>query len=61
MLQAVLFIALITLGFRLIWLHDTSRTPFWHSKVWVAAGLCAVVAGVFGVTFTLGAIYGGVL
>ena len=60
-LLIVLFVALIALGIRLVWLHDTSRNCYWHRNVWAVAGVCSAVVGVFGTIFSLGSIYGGVL
>ena len=60
-LLIILCVALIALGWRLIWLHDISINRFWHHNVWAVLGVCSVVGGVFGTIYALGKIFGGVL
>ena len=60
-LLLVLFVLLIGLGVRLLWLHDLSSKGFWHYTVWSVLGVLSVVAGVFGTVYCLGEIFGGVL
>ena len=60
-LLACLFVALIVIGIRLIWLHDTSTNCFWHHNVWAVLGVCAAVVGDFGTIYAMGKIFGGVL
>ena len=57
----VLFVALMPIGWYLIWLHDTSTNPLWQRNVWAATGLCSVVVGAFGTIYTMGKVFGGVL
>lgn len=54
-LLIVLFVALIVIGWCLIWLHDNKS--YWQSNWWSVLGLWAVAIGVFGTLFALGAIY----
>ena len=60
-LLLVLSIALIVIGWRLIWLHDISRNRFWHKNVWAVSGVFSVLVGVFGAILSVGKMFGGVL
>lgn len=55
------FVALIVIGWSLIWKHDTSNNLFWHHNVWAVAGACSIVVGAFGTIYAFGKIFGGVL
>ena len=56
-LLLILCVALIVIGWWMIWQHDTSRNTQWHRNVWVVLGVCSVLIGVFGTLFALGEIY----
>ena len=57
----VLFVALIVIGWMLIWLHDNSLNLFWQRNVWSVLGVFLVLIGVFGNIFAIAEICGGVL
>lgn len=60
-LLLVLFIALIAFSCLVIWKHDNSDNRFWRSNVWAVVVAVCLLVGVFGVIFTLGLMFGGVL
>ena len=56
-LLVILFVALIAIGWILVWVHDNSPKHFWQYDVWSVVGVLSVAIGVLGTILSLGTIF----